>query len=181
RQLLGRLFEKEIDVLIRLGYAGAAFFCSRDQELVFADVMLNGRRVTWPVPSREFERWLRGRFWSERETAPSGSAVKNAIKTFEARAAHDGERHDVHLRVAQAGGRIYIDLVDHDWSVVEVDARGWRVIEGAPVRFRRAPGMSALPVPERGGSVEQLRKFVNLTDDGFVLYAAGILDAMRPG
>src|SRR5262249_23389238 len=31
RQLLGRLFEKEIDVLIRLGYAEATFFCSRDQ------------------------------------------------------------------------------------------------------------------------------------------------------
>src|SRR5262249_51795421 len=98
---------------------------------------------------------------------------------FEARAAYDSERHDVHLRVAQAGGRIYIDL--GDWNVVEVDVRGWRVVEGAPVRFRRAPGMSALPVPERGGSVKQLRKFVNLTGDGFVLYVAGILDAMRPG
>ena len=41
--------------------------------------------------------------------------------------------------------------------------------------------MAALPLPERGGSITQLRSLVNLTDDGFVLYASFIIDALCPG
>ena len=41
--------------------------------------------------------------------------------------------------------------------------------------------MMALPLPERGGSIQQLRELVNLSDDGFVLYVSWILDALCPG
>src|SRR3974390_724986 len=51
-----------------------------------------------------------------------------------------------------------------------------------PVRFRRTPGMLPLPVPERGGSIETLRSFLNLpSGDGFVLIVAWLLAALRAG
>src|SRR3974390_2405677 len=51
-----------------------------------------------------------------------------------------------------------------------------------PVRFRRTPGMLPLPVPERGGSIETLRSFLNLpSGDGFVLIVAWLLAALRSG
>ena len=55
------------------------------------------------------------------------------------------------------------------------------MIKDPPVRFRRAEGMAALPLPTRGGSIKQLRSLVNLTDDGFVLYVSCILDTLCPG
>jgi putative DNA primase/helicase len=40
--------------------------------------------------------------------------------------------------------------------------------------------MLPLPRPEGGGSINRLRKFVNLTDDGFVLFVAVLLYAFCP-
>ena len=85
------------------------------------------------------------------------------------------------LQLETFGGKIYLDIGDPEWQAVEIDASGWRMIQDPPVRFRRTAGMAALPLPERGGSIAQLRSLVNLTDDGFVLYVSCILDALCPG
>ena len=90
-------------------------------------------------------------------------------------------RHDVYFRVAELDGKIYVDIGDPKWSVVEIDKSRWRMIDNSPVRFRRTQSMQALPLPERGGSIEQLRSLVNLSDDGFVLFVACLLDALCPG
>ena len=55
------------------------------------------------------------------------------------------------------------------------------MLERPPVRFRRAPGMLPLPVPERGGSIEALRSFLNLSSQNdFILVVAWLLAALRP-
>src|SRR6185369_2276784 len=57
---------------------------------------------------------------------------------------------------------------------------GWRVIDNPPVRFRRAAGMQALPMPVPGGSVETLRSFLNVqSDTHFVLVVAWALACLR--
>ena len=45
---------------------------------------------------------------------------------------------------------------------MEIDADGWRVIDTPPVRFRRSAGMLPLPAPVAGGSIEELRPFLNV-------------------
>src|SRR5262249_3576946 len=58
---------------------------------------------------------------------------------------------------------------------------GCRVLVCPPVRFRRAAGMLPLPVPERGGSIEVLRPFLNVSSNNdFVLLIAWLLAALRP-
>ena len=59
----------------------------------------------------------------------------------------------MHLRVGGHDGKIYLDLADQDWRVVEIDADGWRVVEDSPVRFIRRKGMRALPVPVPDGRI----------------------------
>jgi hypothetical protein len=82
--------------------------------------------------------------------------------------------------VAGHEGRIYLDLVDKKWRVVEIDAEGWKLIDNAPVRFIRRRGMKALPVPVPGGSVETLAKYLNVNRAEFVLAVTFVLAAMRP-
>jgi hypothetical protein len=54
------------------------------------------------------------------------------------------------------------------------------VIGCPPVRFRRPAGLLPLPVPERGGSIEALNSFLNLTSpNDFVLIVAWLLAALR--
>jgi hypothetical protein len=40
--------------------------------------------------------------------------------------------------------------------------------------------MTSLPIPERGGSIEQLDSFVSLPDSKFVLYVSWLIDALCP-
>jgi hypothetical protein len=50
------------------------------------------------------------------------------------------------------------------------------------VRFRRPAGMLPLPLPERGGSIETLKSFLNLASrNDFVLIVAWLLATLRPG
>ena len=76
--------------------------------------------------------------------------------------------------MAEHDGRIYLDLADEFWRCVEIGPRGWRIADDVPVRFRRPAGMLPLPLPARGGSIEELRQFLNLPNgDDFVLVVAG--------
>ena len=77
-------------------------------------------------------------------------------------------------------GRIYLDLCDEAWRAVEIDSAGWRVIDTPPVRFRRTAGMLPLPKPVTGGSIEDLRPYLNVrSNTDFVLIVAWALAALR--
>jgi hypothetical protein len=85
------------------------------------------------------------------------------------------------MRVHDHAGRIYLDLGDEHWRAVAIDRDGWKVVGCPPVRFRWSPGMLPLPTPERGGSIEALRSFLNLPNQNdFVLVVAWLLAALRP-
>lgn len=155
-------FEKDEDAIVRLGLSGSAFFCSPEE--MFADVLADGHRNTWPLSSREFEDWLLHEFFIEKKKVPSNGVMKAAIRTLSAHAKFNGARHEVYLRAAKCGDKIYLDIGDPGWHAVEVDASGWRTIQDPPVRFRRTAGMTALPLPQHGGSVELLRSLVNLNE-----------------
>jgi len=173
-----RLLEKDADILVNFALSGAEIFCSPDGK-PFADVLVHEYRHTWPLDSGEFNDWLTCRFFKERRRAPGSGSLKQATRTLSAYAKFEsGLRHNVYFRVGELGGKIYVDI---GAPIIEIDASGWRVIENSPVRFRRTQSMQALPLPERGGSIEQLRSLVNLSEDGFVLFVASLLDALCPG
>jgi hypothetical protein len=90
---------------------------------------------------------MRLRFYAERGGSPSSEGMSSAIKTIEAKAHYDGARHEVFLRSANLGDRVYVDLCDDHWRAIEIDSDGWRTIEDVPVHFRREAGMQPLPAP----------------------------------
>ena len=113
--------------------------------------------------------------------SPGARAIRAAAELFEARALFDGEECPVHLRVAEHGGRLYLDLCDRAWRAVEIDDEGWRVVDRPPAKFRRTRGAQPLPEPEHGGSLEELRPFFNVDHHGWILIRAFLVGALRPG
>src|SRR5262249_35145621 len=168
----------QADILINVAKEGAPLFHTPDGT-GYADIEVNGHRETWAIRSQSFKRWLRRRFYEATGGAPNSEALQTAIGLLESMAMFDGDERAVHLRVAADRNVLYIDLTNNEWQVIELDATGWRVINRPPVRFRRAAGMLALPRPERGGSIEALRKFLNVKDNDFVLAGAWLLAALR--
>ena len=132
---------------------------------VFADVYEGAIRLTLPVQSKFFWQWLaRTYFETTGKIAPLGQ-LRAMINLIEARAQVGVPEREVFVRVGEHDGRIYLDLADGSWSAIEVDAKGWRVEPRPPVRFVRTPGMSPLPVPAPGGSIEVLRSLLNVTNE----------------
>ena len=147
----------------------------------FADICTQGVRQTLPVSSDAFRRWLQVDVCEIAGKAPSSAELKRQVGLLEAKALQPGTpEREVHLRTAFADGRIYLDLCDSSWRAVEVGPDGWRLTYNPPVRFIREPGMSALPVPAPGGSIETLRSLVNISDEtDFVLLVAWLVDALH--
>jgi hypothetical protein len=148
----------------------------------FADLVIDGHRETWPIRSTQFRHWLRRRYYEETGTAASAETIRSTVDLLEARAQFDAPERTVHIRIAEHDGCTYLDLADKDWRVVQIGPDGWQVVTSAPIRFRRAPGMLPLPIPQRGGSIESLATFLNLpTSDEFVLVVAWLLAALHQG
>jgi hypothetical protein len=76
---------------------------------------------------------------------------------IEAKGHYDAIERTAHVRVASLDGNI--DSCGPTWNAVEVRSDGWQIVDEPPVRFRRASGALELPVPERGGSIGDLRPF----------------------
>jgi hypothetical protein len=149
----------------------------------YATFAAGDHHETYSIRSRRFRMWLTQLFYKAEGKAPGRKAVEEALDALEAEAVHGGITRSACVRLAQAGGRIYLDLADAGWRVVEIDVQGWRLIEAeaAPVRFWRPRGVLPLPAPEGGGSVEDLRAYLNVNgDDDFRLVMAWEIAALRP-
>jgi hypothetical protein len=160
------------DAILKIGTA-AQFFHASDGT-GFADLRIDGHRETWPVRSKRFRNWT----WD----APSPAALNAALIVLEAQAQFDGPLRKVSVRVAEEDGLLYLDLADEFWRCVEFGPDGWRIQEDPPVRFRRSAGILPLPLPVRGGSIDSLASFLNLSSENdFVLIVAWLLTAVRSG
>jgi len=93
--------------------------------IAFVDLLINGKRETWPVRSKRFRTWLRRRHYETTRTAASAAAINSALDLLEAQAQFDGPERAVHVRLAEHGGRIYLDLADECWRAVEIGGDGW--------------------------------------------------------
>lgn len=107
--------------------------------------------------------------------------MQDALSVLSSMALFEGNERAVSLRVAECSGEIFIDLGNPDWQVIRVTPCGWEVVSVAPVAFRRSKGMTGLPRPARGGSVELLRDVLNIADESqWTLLIAFLLAALRP-
>ncbi|MGA9652466.1 MAG: ATP-binding protein [Polyangia bacterium] len=161
----------------------ASLFHNRGGE-TFATFLVGDHRETWPTGSRRFRRHLQWLYYRASMEAVRSTAVAEAQATLEAHALYEGAQQEVYTRIAGDGiDVVYVDLCDDEWRVVEisVSARTFRVLDDSPVRFVRAQGMLALPVPEHGGNLLALRELVNIVDDGdWALVLAWLVAALRP-
>jgi hypothetical protein len=140
---------------------------------------VHDHRENWRVKSHEFRMWLSGQFFEQTGGALGGQMLEDAIRTLEARAVHKEPLDETFRRVGY-NGKMYLDLGDAEWRAVEIDACGWRPIERSPVRFLRSPSTRALPMPERGHRIEELRQFLNVKSDAdFMLVVAWLVAALR--
>jgi len=147
----------------------------------FATIPVGDHRETWRIRSKTFNRWLAHRYFRETQRAPSSQALQEALDALDGRAQFAAPAIEVACRIAEHGDSIYIDLANDAWEVVHVTESGWSIVTTAPVRFIRPRGLQRLPTPTRGGSVDDLRQFLNIENDAdWVLILSWLVAALRP-
>lgn len=149
-----------------------------DEQNGYAVLDHAGHREVWPMESRSFKHWLEHRFYKQFGRAIGKDALDDALGALQARARFDCPGRPVFRRIAWQGNRIYLDLCDAGWRVVEIDASGWRVLEHSPVMFTRSDAMQALPEPMPGNLLD-LSKILNLHPQELPLVMGYIFMAAR--
>jgi hypothetical protein len=166
-----------------LALAAAAEYFHSPDSVAYATVRLfkHGQsRETMAVRGQLYRSWLARSYFGATGKAPGSQTVHDVISVLEAQGRYDGPTIPVHVRIAGHEDAIYIDLGDNHWRAIEVRASGWSVVESYPVKFRRPKGLLPLPVPEHGGSVVDLRPFINVAEEDWVLILGWLLSTMRP-
>ena len=112
---------------------------------------------------------------------PGKQAVEDALNVLEGMAKIEGPEYPVFVRLADCSDRVHVDLGTPDWSAIEISANGWQLNSDPAVKFRRPKTLKPLPIPERGGSWNDLRELCNLIDDkDWILIIAWLIQAYWP-
>ena len=163
--------------------SGAEFWKSPEGEPFATIPNEAGHTENYPLKSKAAKTWLSGLLYKAEGKAPKGSAVADALAVLDGKATFEGATHPVFIRLAEYGGKFYLDLGGEDWRAVEIGRDGWRVVpsEEVPVKFRRSKGIMELPEPKREGDLEDLRRVLNVPEGSpWVLVRAWLVQAFKP-
>jgi hypothetical protein len=170
---------KKADVLANI-LSEVELWHSEDKQ-AFATISVNGHVEHHRVEGKSFKGWMQWRVFQETGKAAATTALNEIIGTATALATFQGNEHRTWLRVGEQADKLYLDLGDSDWTLVEIDGEGWRLCDASRVKLRRAAG-NTLPIPVRGGSMDELRPFINVESEAdFQLLVGFLVTCWRPG
>jgi len=153
----------------------------------YATIRISNHHENWPIESARFKAWLRWRSMQRGERLGTVADLEKVIGGLAATAIFSGPEYEIWVRVGELNGTTFVDLGDDDWRCVEIppadmesDER-WFVRDTAPIKFVRRPTMRAMAVPVPGGSIDQLRGYLNVENEGSFRLAVGwMLACFRP-
>ena len=161
----------ELQLLLDCASPAAPFSSQHGQACV--SLPLGPGHQTWPVRSARFRDWLLNRFYRQFELPPHDRALRQALRTIEARAHCSGLFRPVERRIAATGKTqqgapesLVLDLANHQAEMVHITPEGWEIISGTDFCFRQSRGNLPLPRPTQDAAPDltPLRALLNLPD-----------------
>jgi hypothetical protein len=167
------------EILLRIANTEKYFHTPDGRE--YARIRVRDHHEVYLIESPAFKRWLSKIFYRSEGKVLGSETLKGAITVLCGQAQFDGPEHQVHVRLAEHGGNIYLDLADKKWRVVEISKSGWKIITDSPVYFRRPKAMAPLPIPSTDGDITEIEKVLNISHPGtYELIVAWLIGAFHP-
>lgn len=160
---------------------GVDVFRGRDGECYVSVSRSDGTVWTWPLADESFSDWLQehelerlGKFFEPKTVRQIRALLRFVAKGRAVR--------PTFIRIGEANGCFYYDLGPGRGAIeVAPNRSNWSLLKSAPLTFLWPPGALPLSVPQTGGTLADLRPFVNVADEGdFRLLMAWLLQAFRP-
>lgn len=143
-----------------------------------------------PLHSTITENFLRRLFYTKARRSARSHDIQDAQAEMMSICQFEGGVHETAVRVATAEvdgeRRIYLDLGNPAWEVVEIRPGQWEVItaETCPFRMVRSLGTLALPTPARGvpvgGGIKALQTVLNVEARDLPLVMAWLVGTLYP-
>lgn len=147
-------------------------------------IPIGNHAEVWPCNSSSFTRWIGGEYYrlTKGKNVAGRENVKDAVNLLEGRAINEGEDHRLFNRVAQTPDAIWYDLGDAEWRAVKTTESGWDIVRDVPMIFRRFSHLDTQVDPVRGGSVQDVLPFVNITNPELqILFLVHLVASFIPG
>jgi len=139
----------------------------------------DGSAVVLPLMSTQFKQDFARRAYTELGEIVGTGPVRQILLLLGAMA-HEETPVTISLRVARSARGIVVDIGNGAGDAIEVTAEGWAVVPRSPVLFRRTQATLPLVIPEREGSLDQLRPFLNVSEAAFRIIVAFLVAAFIP-
>lgn len=121
---------------------------------------------------------LAAMYHGEYGRVPGSSTVADAMSVLEGQAQAQ-EPEPLHTRVAERDG-VWLDLGHKEGRFVQVTETGWSMKTSPPMLFRHTALTGPLPEPEAGGDFEELREYLNLDDEQWLLVRGWVVALLFP-
>ena len=143
--------------------------------------MVTAVQETYRLTGTKFKRWLMAEFYKASGKAARDQSVREALQVLDGLAQHDGEKKAVHIRIAQVGQALFVDLAQPGSNMAaKIEAGQWALVQDHEVRFLRPDTMRPLPTPTTAGQISALWHFVNVPEGSRLLVLAWLLECLRP-
>ncbi len=162
-------------IIFQRAAVALTLFVSKSGE-AFAEFDVRGHKETHLLRSKNTRNYLGSLYFQDHGKIPGTQAIQDAIGQMEHVAG--AEKRAVHTRIAKHNGAVYLDMGNDAWQAIEIDGEGWRIVDTAPVVFRRPNGLEPLPEPTRPGNVQRLTNFAHIDPDDWPLLAGWIVAAL---
>lgn len=158
---------------------GMEFFHTPDK-VPYIVIKRDNHFENWPLESRVVRDYLARYLYEITESAPSSQTLQDVLTVLRGKALFSGGEEAVYIRLAEFDDKIYLDIGDSEWNVIEISAKGWRIVKESPIRFVRSRGMLALPLPQKNGDINELKRALNITEDEWPLLLGWLSGAFMP-
>ncbi len=144
-------------------------------------VPLTGPQVVRPLRGGKtsLRAVLAADYFRQYGKAAPQQALSDALLVLEGQAC-DAQETELHIRVAEHDGALWLDLGDATARAVRITRTGWQVLDDPPVRFKRTTLQLPLPEPKRGGTLDDLRGRLNVADNDWPLILGWLVACLFP-
>lgn len=162
-------------------FEGDVEYFHNENKKTFVSLFTESRGVrTIALTSGDARSWLRAKYYANYRQALPERPLNDALATLQAKALFEGNEQVVAVRISRHKNCVYIDLGRPDGLIAEIDENGWRVVQRAPVKFWRPPGLGELPLPTEGGDISAIKALLNLEDQSWHRVLGFMLNSVRP-
>lgn len=171
----------QAQVLVDIG-SRAELFHTPERE-AYALCPVGGHSEAYSISERGggLRDYLILEYYRLKDQVPSSTALTDATGILRAKAMLEGPTRKVYTRLAWEGDRLFLDLANDARDVIEISSTGWTIATDPPVIFRRPKGIQALPRPVQGGTLDDLRRFINVQrESDWMLVVGWLVGTLKP-